>query len=250
MPAHAVDPVPRAYVRWRTPYPAALWARVDAWRSGRAELAVDLGAGTGLATRDLCARFAQVVAVDGDPAMVEEQPLPSSVEVRVQRAEEAHFVRESVDLVVFANALHWMDADAVLGNARGWLAPDGVVAAWRPLVPELQGRVQEVVQEELRTRWDRFRHPRLRGRDWTRRAVEAHEALEVVDEREITVEVDTDLDRLCGFLSTVSFVNAYARSTGDREGYLTAFWERLRAVGEGTSMRVAVTYELAIARGR
>lgn len=250
MVGRAVESIPEAYVRWRMRYPDDLWSRVlGAVRSTRS-LAVDLGAGTGLATEELARRFERVVAVETDPDMAARIAAAPNVEVRVQRAEEAHFARGSVDLVVFANALHWMAAEVVLHGARSWLAPGGVVAAWRPLIPRVPEPLGAVLSEELHGRWDRFRHPRLRTGDWTRRALVDHGDLDVVSTELVTVTETTDLDGVVGFLSTVSYVNAYARSTGDRAAYLTELRARLAESWAHDRVDVQVSYELAVAAAK
>lgn len=61
-----------AYSNFRPEYPPEMFARIlAALPSGRRERAMDVGAGTGKATRLLAEQFAEVIAVEPDPLMAE-----------------------------------------------------------------------------------------------------------------------------------------------------------------------------------
>ncbi|MGH8877377.1 MAG: class I SAM-dependent methyltransferase [Stackebrandtia sp.] len=90
---------------------------------------LDLGAGTGKLTATLVAHGAEVVAVEPDPAMLDElcraQPgvraLPGS-------AEAIPLPNASVDAVLVGNAMHWFDMAAAGPEMARVLAPKGVLA--------------------------------------------------------------------------------------------------------------------------
>ena len=95
------------------------------------ERVLELGCGTGLVTRHLCAAGAAVTAVDRAPAML------AAAE---RRAPQATFVTADVgsltldgqfDHVVLAFVLHELDADTrveLLRRSAGWLSTNGRVA--------------------------------------------------------------------------------------------------------------------------
>lgn len=121
------------YDRARPPYPDALAERLAALGllvPGRR--ALDLGAGSGQATRILAAAGMDVTAVEPGAALAARlgANLP---DVRVQQttAEALALPPASVDLVTIATAVHWFDLPVVLPLLHAALVPEGRLAVWR-----------------------------------------------------------------------------------------------------------------------
>ncbi|MFC7402867.1 class I SAM-dependent methyltransferase [Citricoccus sp. GCM10030269] len=120
----------------RPSYPEAI---VDFMVPDGARTAVDLGAGTGLFTRQLAARGLEVAAVDPSASMLE--PLRRAVTgsgepvtVRQATAENTGLPSCSADLVTCAQAWHWIDPDAGSAEAARLLRPGGTLAlVWNQL---------------------------------------------------------------------------------------------------------------------
>lgn len=90
---------------------------------------LDLGAGTGKLTGTLIALGADVVAVEPDPAMLDElRRSHPAVAALPGRAEEIPLPGASVDAVLAGNALHWFDPDVAGPEIARVLAPGGVLA--------------------------------------------------------------------------------------------------------------------------
>lgn len=125
------------YARYRLPYPGALIDRIreDLRPEGTGRL-VDLGAGTGQVARALRSFFADLIAVDPEPDMVEHGRARSEregdeIEWRLCRAEDVDFPSGSLDVVASGNAFHRFDRPAVAKKAAAWLRPDGaIVLMW------------------------------------------------------------------------------------------------------------------------
>jgi SAM-dependent methyltransferase len=116
------DPLVDAYEAARPGYPDGIY---DALGSLDGLRVLDGGAGTGIATRALRARGAEVVAVD-----IGEQMLRRNDGSRVVAdAVRSPFRDRSIDLVCFAQSWHWLDADAVPETAR-LLCEGGRWAGW------------------------------------------------------------------------------------------------------------------------
>lgn len=113
------------YDAGRPRYPTALFERIAP--AGRV---LELGAGTGIATRELGAR-ADVVATDLGPRMLGRlhASLPG-VPVVVARAEELPFLDASVDLVCGAQMWHWVDVPTAAAEASRVLRPGGRLTVW------------------------------------------------------------------------------------------------------------------------
>jgi SAM-dependent methyltransferase len=104
----------------------------------RPRLVVDLGAGTGLATRAWAARAEQVVGVEPNPRMLERaqaatrQPNVQYVEAY---AADTGLPPAEADLVTAWQAFHWMEPQPVLAEAARLLRQGGVFAACDYEVP-------------------------------------------------------------------------------------------------------------------
>jgi trans-aconitate methyltransferase len=92
----------------RPQYPPHIYQRIlDYAQLPRLGLAVDLGSGSGQATRALAQRFDRVVGIDASAEQLSQAELPSNVELRQGTAENTGLPPSSVDLVTAAAALHW-----------------------------------------------------------------------------------------------------------------------------------------------
>ena len=141
-------PAADAYNTFRPDYPPELFARIlaavdPAYRTR----AMDLGAGTGKATRDLVEHFSEVIAVEPDPLMADKirQTAPQAI-VRIEKAEDCRQEPGSVDLVNVATALHWMDVSVVITKVESWLRPGGIFAVYGGGLPETPQPIREIVR--------------------------------------------------------------------------------------------------------
>ena len=102
--------VAEAYERYRPGYPTELVDRVLAYAGRPVGTALEIGAGTGKATRAFAARGFAVTATEPDAAMLRElrRHVPADV-VAVRAAFEDLTVPQSHGLVFAAAALHWTD---------------------------------------------------------------------------------------------------------------------------------------------
>ncbi|GIZ97451.1 hypothetical protein TTY48_20630 [Tsukamurella sp. TY48] len=120
-----------AYDRLRPRYADST---VDAIAAGAAT-AVDVGAGTGILSRQLRDRGLDVLVVEPDAAMAE-VARASGVPAEVATFEEWDTAGCTYDLVTFGQSWHWVDADAAVPRLAGLLNPGGRVALlWNKLRP-------------------------------------------------------------------------------------------------------------------
>jgi SAM-dependent methyltransferase len=114
------------YDRRRPSYPDAA---VDLAVGDNAADAVEVGCGTGKATASLAARGLRITAVEPDPAMaaIARRNLPD-VEVVVSRFEDWDGAAHSADVVVSAQAWHWVDRALGIPKAAHVLRPGGRMA--------------------------------------------------------------------------------------------------------------------------
>jgi SAM-dependent methyltransferase len=90
---------------------------------------LDLGAGTGKLTTTLVELGKEVIAVEPDPAMLDElrRELPAIRALRGS-AEAIPLLDASVDAVLAGNAMHWFDMDLAGPEIARVLTPGGVLA--------------------------------------------------------------------------------------------------------------------------
>ena len=123
-----------SYSKARPPYPERLWAalreRLDRHSSPR--LAVDVGSGTGIATRQLALVLPEwrVVGLEPGEAMRAQAVSDSqgtAIEFSVGTAEDMPLETASAGLVIAAQALHWFDHSQFYAEAQRVLAPGGLI---------------------------------------------------------------------------------------------------------------------------
>ncbi|MFH8368138.1 class I SAM-dependent methyltransferase [Streptomyces sp. NPDC018031] len=148
--ASSFDSVAAQYATARPDYPPALFTAVEelAGRALAGAEVLDVGAGTGIATRLLAARGARVTAVEPGAAMAAElsAALPAVPLVRAV-GDALPFADASADVVTYAQAWHWTDPRRSLPEAWRVLRPGGAVALWWN-VPDLG--VPWVAEQEAR----------------------------------------------------------------------------------------------------
>lgn len=157
-PLHRDDPTGRfssraeAYARYRPDYAAsAIDAVLDRLP---APVVADIGAGTGISSRQLADRGAFVYAVEPNEEMRGMIALHPRIEPVAAQAESLPFDDGAIDLVTAFQAFHWFEPARALREARRVLRPGGRIAlvwnerhderddytaAWRVLVRSASG---------------------------------------------------------------------------------------------------------------
>jgi SAM-dependent methyltransferase len=135
------------YSAFRPVYPA----RVAEYLSGlceRRQLAWDCACGSGQATTTLAPRFERVIATDASAKQISQAPALANVEYRVARAEDSGLEADSTDLIVVAQAAHWLELDAFYSEVRRVLRKGGVLSLWSYGNAQIEGReVDRIVRE-------------------------------------------------------------------------------------------------------
>jgi SAM-dependent methyltransferase len=123
--------VASAYERYRPGYPDELVDEVLAYAGRPVRTALEVGAGTGKATRGFADRGIELTATDPDAAMLAElrQHVPESV-TTVRAAFEELPLTATYDLVFAAASFHWTVAEGRWSRVAALLEPGGVFASF------------------------------------------------------------------------------------------------------------------------
>lgn len=122
--------MPDVYDRIRPRYPHALFDDLFALLPTRPHI-LEVGPGTGQATRDLLSRGATVHAIEIGPAMAEKlrQVLPTrDLTVSVGNFERVPIEKSTYDCVLSATAYHWIEPNAQLNRPADLLKRAGLIA--------------------------------------------------------------------------------------------------------------------------
>jgi len=136
------------YATARPPYPSVIFQVLRAERViGPGLRVLEVGAGAGLATRELVASGSQVVAVEPGRDLSEllEQAVPGA-EILFSTLEDVPLPSKAFDSVVAATAMHWVDLSVGLPKLRSTLKPGGRLAVFRTIFGD------ETVQTPFRDR--------------------------------------------------------------------------------------------------
>lgn len=129
--ARSFGAVAQAYERHRLGYPDELVDEVLAYAGRPVETALEIGAGTGKATRVFASRGVAVTATDPDPAMLAElrRHVPASV-TTVESSFEDLPLGTTYDLVYAAASLHWTDPVERWARVAALVRDGGVFASF------------------------------------------------------------------------------------------------------------------------
>lgn len=222
-PPDAFGRTAREYELGRPQWPEELLDRVSAELDLGPEAAVlDLGAGTGKLTRSLVSRFAEVIAVEPDAAMLGVlEEVVRGADARRGSGEAIPAEDGEVDALFSAEAFHWFASDKSVAEIARVLRPRGaLVLLWNigldddDLGPEVDAVIGQMVE-----RGGKPGIGRVLSGDWRRPLEGRFEDLHELDvEREVAAPRD---EWIANMLSVSSIAH---QPEADRR----AFAERLR----------------------
>ncbi|RLU86336.1 SAM-dependent methyltransferase [Streptomyces griseocarneus] len=139
--------IAEAYERFRPGYPKELLDLVMTYAGRPVRTALEIGAGTGKATRLFAEHGVTVTATEPDPAMLAEltKAVPANV-TTVRAAFEDLRSGETYGLVYAAAALHWTRPEDRWSRVAALLEPEGVFASFGGPVQLADPAVEESVR--------------------------------------------------------------------------------------------------------
>lgn len=201
--------VAAAYETFRPGYPDALVDLVRAYARGPIGSALEIGAGTGKATRVFARHGISVTASEPDAAMLD------VLRAQVPDAEAVQSTLEELadlgpfDLVFAAASLHWTDSDRRWDQIAGLLGPGGVFACFGG-APELADNALAAAVSDAQRQWLTDDDPAgptdvsADGMHWPATELVADARFSDVREKVIPQSLKLRKDQWVGYLSTVS----------------------------------------------
>lgn len=189
----------------RPPYPEALLDALSALAGERSARILDVGAGIGHLALPLAARGFSVAAVEPSEAMLAELRRAAlrqglALQAELATAEALPSASKSVELVVIADALHFLDAALTGQEVERVLAPGGALAIIQcELAPTQYMRQVIAIMEECAPR-------RPRSVSKTTLQVAALAKVRLTEERTFMDELEVDRARLELILRSISFI--------------------------------------------
>jgi SAM-dependent methyltransferase len=199
-----------SYERFRLGYPDEVVDRTLDYAGRPVRTAIEVGSGTGKATRAFASRGIDITALEPDPNMLlvlQRESIAMPVTPVLSRFEE--YDGPPVDLVYAASAWHWTEPAARWSRTARLLVEGGVVASF--------GRPMTLVDEDVRVAVDEARRPVLPdeseslphpdgedGREWPGSELAGSDLFTDVQELCLPREVVVPQKEYVGYLSTVS----------------------------------------------
>jgi ubiquinone/menaquinone biosynthesis C-methylase UbiE len=217
-PTELFDSTAPYYARYRAGYPEAFFSHLrDRFRLDGTQRVLDLGCGTGQIALPIAAHCAAVIAVDPQPAMLEQGRAAAATAgiANITWVEGSSLTLETlgvgtVDLVCMGQSFHWMDRPAVLAALEAIVAPGGgVVIASGPHPDEVTPPPWQAVIDAVRARYlgperragsGTYTHPSERHRE-----ILARSPFAAVETNTWSQTVHRDLDQVIGLQLSYSY---------------------------------------------
>lgn len=236
-----------AYERFRPGYPAELLSTLLDRATGELRRAIEVGAGTGKATRLLAGAGIDVTAVEPDRAMLdvlERECAGLPVSPLCTTFEEAGSANGPFDLLYAAAAWHWTEPEGRYDRVAALVRPGGLVGFFGGAM-ELADPALAAAEQAIVARLGQGRPPGPitvgDGVDWPGDELAADPRFTDVRQQLIPRRFEVGREQFLGYLDTVSAYRVL--SDGDRR---TAFTELAELLPE----QVAVTADIVVHTAR
>ncbi len=215
-------------VRKKVTYPESLYLWIKSHCSNF-DAALDIGCGNGVSTIRLKEYFRYIEGSDlGENLIGKAKANFPEIPFSAIPSEE-YQSNQRFDLITSATSFYWMDRDKVLQKIADLLKPKGVFCAYKYDFPIIYGPLRDLIENELVTRWAKYRDPRLTRYDDSLEKIRASGRFENAARSVISNIIDlTPMEVALFFLST-SYVTAYQDHEGGPD-YRNEFLGRVEDV--------------------
>ncbi len=156
------------YAKSRPSYPSELFDWIKEHAPAQ-KLALDVGTGSGQATRALADRFDHVIATDISAPQIAAAPVHPRITYKIASAHDSELNAGSVDAVTVATALHWFDHSKFWKEVARVAQPGGIFCGWTyhraNVDPELEEYLLRPVLDVVEPYWAEGNRLSWRGYD-------------------------------------------------------------------------------------
>jgi len=244
--------IAEAYERFRPEYPKALFDLVATYAGAPVRTALEIGAGTGKATRLFAGHGIDVTATEPDAAMLAElrKRAPANVST-VRAAFEDLRPGKTYGLVYVAAALHWTRPEGRWSHVAALLEPHGVFASFGGAIRLADPAIKEAVRLARRPFLDSDGIPSPDGTapeepmQWPGTELQQSELFTDVQQHVVERLLTVSAHEFLGYLSTVSAYLELPQPLRQK-----AFDAIMRVLPETVELTADITAHLARRCGR
>jgi len=223
------------YKRFRPTYPSALFKWLSSLTE-KHELAWDCATGNGQAAKDLALYFNRVIASDiSDQQLAEAESHPRIHYVKAPGEHCPQISDHTVDLVIVAQAFHWLDAAQFFTEVTRVLKKEGMLAIWNYDWAEIDAKIDPILnrfgKELLQSYWPE----EIKKRAKPAEIVDA--GFHIISPPKFNLEVSWDFSQLRGYFDSWSATQIF-KEKNNTDPFLQVAAELENAWGDLNSKKV------------
>lgn len=196
------------YAQYRPSYPEELFDYL-ASISPTNQLAWDCATGNGQVAVELSKHFSYVIGTDASEEQIYHAMDYPRVEYKKERAENASFKDQSVDLITVAQALHWFDFDAFFSEVSRVTKNKGILAVLSYRKMRINAEIDAVVETLYQDILDAYWSPERKHVENAYSAIQF--PFKELKPPNCTVNKNWSYNHLIGYLNTWSATQKYIK---------------------------------------
>ena len=201
------------YKAARPSYPPELFDYINEFAPD-AKTVLDVGCGSGQATKLLSPLFSRVIGLDESMKQLAEarKSLPENVRLVQATSADIPLADKSVDLVTVATALHWFDLPKFYAETTRVLKDDGKIAAWVYYIAKVNDEINAITKNFFE---GRLAHHIDESRQWI---IDRYDTIPFPFankcKKHFEYSAEADLNRFKALIRSSSFVQKEIEITG------------------------------------
>lgn len=226
------------YDEFRPSYPNIMYDKILSL-SPSENYCIDVGAGSGIATKDLLSYYDKVIAIEPDFKMFNFllKRFGDKIEVYNSNFSQCDNIQDSVDSIICASSFHWLDHSKFLHKAYDSLSHNGIIAICNVnIYPIFEKSLKSIVESEFNRNWKPFVHSKLDDLIHKENVINKLNSVKKFSAPNLYSFDNIQFystSKLIGFLRSLSYVNLYLNSLSNssRLNYLADLSDKIASLG-------------------
>ena len=216
------------YDEFRPSYPKVMYDKILSL-SPSENYCIDVGAGSGIATKDLLSYYDKVIAIEPDFKMYNFllNRFGNVIDIYNSDFLQCDNIQDGVDTIICASSFHWLDHSKFLHKAYDSLSHNGIIAVCNVnIYPIFEKSLKSILESEYNRNWKPFVHSKLVDLIHKENVINKLNSVKKFSAPNLysfdNIKLYTT-SKVIGFLSSLSYVNLYLNSLSNssRLNYLT-----------------------------